>query len=103
MSRSSRLRKFISTEATYQDPVDEISEPHMTYVEDFRMRWKSWLNLRMRWKIFVVANSKDKCAMCETQWLGCTTYNAEAVCDPDESSLATLQTEKNDMVSRFFS
>jgi hypothetical protein len=47
-------------------------------------------------EMVVVANGKEKCAKCITQWICCTTYKAEAVCNPDEYSLATLQTAKKE-------
>ena len=49
-------------------------------------------------EVVVVANGKEKCAKCITQWICCTPYKAEAVCNPDEYSLATLQTAKKDLV-----
>ena len=48
--------------------------------------------------VVVVANGKEKCAKCITQWVCCTPYKAEAVCNPDEYSLATLQTAKKDLL-----
>ena len=49
-------------------------------------------------EMVVVANGKEKCVKCITQWICCTPYKAEAVCNPDEYSLATLQTAKKDLV-----
>ena len=49
-------------------------------------------------EVVVVANCEEKCAKCITQWICCTPYKAEAVCNPDEYSLATLQTAKKDLV-----